>query len=118
MPPEANKQGRICSSDDGRCKTEKAGDRYTDLRILPHKTAEKLEMAEKEEHTLTRDERIGANVQALMRAKRMKVGMLGIIIEKTPQTVTKRLQHPETFTVSELIKIAEFFNVPLSEVVA
>ena len=54
-------------------------------------------------------------IESLMRANKIKCGMLGIIIEKCPQTVSKRLQHPETFTVDELIKIARFFHVELRD---
>lgn len=56
-------------------------------------------------------------IVGLMRLNRMKIGMLGIVIEKTPQTVSKRLQHPETFTVSELLKISKFFKVDLADLI-
>ena len=55
-------------------------------------------------------------IEALMRSNHIKYGMLGIIIEKCPQTVTKRMQHPETFTIGELLKICRFFHVELRDI--
>lgn len=66
---------------------------------------------------MTREQIIRTRVLGLMRLNKMKIGMLGFVIEKTPQTVSKRLQHPETFTVDELMKISKFFKVDLGELV-
>lgn len=66
---------------------------------------------------MTREQIIGTRVLGLMRLNKMKIGMLGFVIDKTPQTVSKRLQHPETFTVEELLKIAKHFRVDLAELV-
>lgn len=74
-------------------------------------------MAEKETNEVTREQIIGTRVLGLLRLNKMKIGMLGFVIDKTPQTVSKRLQHPETFTVEELLKIAKHFKVDLGELV-
>lgn len=66
---------------------------------------------------MTREQIIRTRVLGLMRLNKMKIGMLGFVIEKTPQTVSKRLQHPETFTVDELMKISKHFKVDLGELV-
>lgn len=66
---------------------------------------------------MTRGEIIRTRLNGLMRLNGVKYGMLGIIIERTPQTVSKRMQNPETFTVDELIKISKFFKVDLAELV-
>lgn len=66
---------------------------------------------------MTRGEIIRTRLMGLMKMNRVKHGMLGIIIERTPQTVSKRMANPETFTVDELIKIARFFHVDLAELV-
>ena len=55
-------------------------------------------------------------IEALMRANHIKYGMLGIIIEKCPQTVSKRMREPWTFTVEELIKICKFFKVEMRDI--
>ena len=64
---------------------------------------------------MTQAERIRNRIAGLMRANHIKQGMLGIIIERTPQTVSKRMKEPETFTVEELIKVCRFFKVSMKE---
>lgn len=66
---------------------------------------------------MTRGEIIRTRLGGLMKLNGVKYGMLGLIIERTPQTVSKRMQNPETFTVDELIKISKFFKVDLAELV-
>lgn len=66
---------------------------------------------------ITRGEIIRTRLLGLMRLKGVSYGMLGLIIERTAQTVSKRMQHPETFTVDELIKIAKYFRIDLAELV-
>lgn len=64
---------------------------------------------------MTQAQIIRARIEALMRANRIKYGMLAVIIEKCPQTVSKRMNEPETFTVEELIKVCRFFKVTMKE---
>ena len=66
---------------------------------------------------ITRGEIIRTRLLGLMRLKGVKYGMLGLIIDRTAQTVSKRMQYPETFTVDELIKIAKYFRIDLAELV-
>ena len=66
---------------------------------------------------ITRGEIIRTRLIGLMRLKGVKYGMLGLIIDRTAQTVSKRMQYPETFTVEELIKIAKYFRIDLAELV-
>ena len=66
---------------------------------------------------MTRGEIIRTRLTGLMRLNGVKYGMLGLIIERTPQTVSKRMQNPETFTVDELLKIARYFKIDLAELV-
>ena len=54
-------------------------------------------------------------IDALCRENRVKYGMLAVIIERTPQTTSARMQHPETFRVDELIRIAKFFHMTVKE---
>lgn len=66
---------------------------------------------------MTQEMIIGNRISALMRTRGMKCGVLGIVIGKTPQTVSKRMKHPETYTVDELIAIAKYFKVDMAELV-
>lgn len=66
---------------------------------------------------MTRGEIIRTRLGGLMKLNGVKYGMLGLIIDRTPQTVSKRMQNPETFTVDELIKIARYFHIDLAELV-
>lgn len=66
---------------------------------------------------ITRGEIIRTRLIGLMKLKGVKYGMLGLIIDRTAQTVSKRMQYPETFTVEELIKIAKYFRIDLAELV-
>ena len=66
---------------------------------------------------ITRGEIIRTRLIGLMKLKGVKYGMLGLIIDRTAQTVSKRMQYPETFTVEELIKIAKYFKIDLAELV-
>lgn len=56
-------------------------------------------------------------IEGLMRNRRVKYGMLAVIIEKTPQTVSRRRVHPETYTVDELIRISKYFGITLEQLV-
>lgn len=66
---------------------------------------------------ITRGEIIRTRLIGLMKLKGVKYGMLGLIIDRTAQTVSKRMQYPETFTVEELIKISKYFRIDLAELV-
>ena len=56
-------------------------------------------------------------INALCNEKHIKYGMLAVIMERTPATVTERKNHPETFRVDELIRIAKYFRITLKELV-
>ena len=61
--------------------------------------------------------RLGRRIAALCNDRHVKYGMLAVIIERTPQTTSMRMQHPETFRVDELIRIAKYFRITLKELV-
>lgn len=64
---------------------------------------------------MTQEMMIGNRIFALMRSNKVKCGVLAVVINRCPQTVSKRMLHPETYTVEELIKIAKFFKVQLKD---
>ena len=64
---------------------------------------------------MTQEMMIGNRIEALLRSNKVKYGTLAVIIDRCPQTVSKRMLHPETYTVEELIKIAKHFKIQLKD---
>lgn len=66
---------------------------------------------------MTQERMLQNRIEGLMREHHTKYGMLSIIIEKHPNTVSKRRNNPETYTVDELMKISKFYGITLEQLV-